>query len=178
MKRIILLSISILSLYNSYSQDHGFGDNKIALIGGIGQSKTTFNSETDNTDFTFQQSVGFFINKHVLTGFGFEFGSSDTKSLVLMGRYYKNTQTRFSLFGSAEIKYSVTNLDDSRMREYGISFSPGFNYFITDALAFETKLGSLGYTYSYDKDNKDDKSNNLSFGVNLKNINIGIICTF
>ena len=177
MKKIYLSIAAIFIALTSFSQEKGFSDNKNLIIGTLGGS-STFSTKSDSTEFTWEQKFGYFINKNVVAGIGFEFGSSDKYTLDAFVRYYYTPQNKFSFFTGAEVKYITSNVQEIKMRGLGVSVYPGINYFITDGLAIKSSIGLLNYSTESEKNNTSNTTNKFNLDLKLKTINIGLICSF
>lgn len=178
MKNFILPLIALFFSFATNAQKTGFGENKIVLIGTVGEGSTTFNSDEDETSFTWNQRFGYFFNQNIHVGLGFEFGSEDKYALTAYSRYYITPQKQFSLFAGADLKYLTNTKEGSETKGIDFSLYPGITYFITERLALESSLGLMNFSTIHDKNDKSNKTNSFNVNMNLKSLNIGLICTF
>ncbi|MEN1783836.1 MAG: hypothetical protein AAGF77_01745 [Bacteroidota bacterium] len=93
-------------------------------------------------------------------------------------RGYWSLHQRLALFGQAEYRYFKTTLESidefpitgTRKNEtngYFVGVRPGVTYFISDVIALEATLGSLGYLNSKFENDQGREVNASSFDFSL-----------
>ena len=110
---------------------------------------------------------------------------SNEFSAGLFGRYYWMPASKFSIFAELGVDYMNTSEDSGvsgaekfKTNGFGFAFAPGINYFLNNHFALEAKWGVLGFN-SVKADVEGAKAtNNFNLGVNLSNINLGLVYKF
>lgn len=154
-------------------------------------SQTRQNSDTKYSRFNFTPSFGYFVVDNFAIGAMLSLGSETNDngtsktvatsfSLGPVARYYMFTSNdKFAFYGQALIlfgssSYNNTPAPDSKSSSIYFNVSPGFAYFFNEHWALELQLEGLAISSSDpDKDNNDDKSTYVSFGVNSFNPTLG-----
>jgi len=60
----------------------------------------------------------------------------------------------------------------------GFEFAPGFKYFVSDHFAIETTFGVLGYNSVKPDYSGAESTDTLNIGLDLANINFGLVYKF
>ena len=105
------------------------------------------------------------------------------------GRYYFTPSSKFSIFGQLGASYQFSKFEyaadyggETKTNGFVVAVAPGINYFISSHFALEATFGILSYTTSkpdYDAMFADETStNSFEFGLNLSNINLGLVYKF
>lgn len=160
---------------NTYSKGFSFGfipkigytiANDLTVGLGIGmeyaKSEDNYNDEESTN-----KSLGYIINPFIRKNFG----AGKNLSLFLQA------EGRYSLY---ERKYSDSDSYEDPSKRLFIGLRPGLNYFLSNKIALEATIGSLGYNYSsykYDIDSASSKreSNTFNFDLSTSNINLGVL---
>jgi len=153
-----------------------------------------------SNQFTVSPKVGYFVSNNIAIGVSLtylsatedmsdsNFGSVEEKTTGFeagaFGRYYFMPASRFSVFaqvyaGYATAKYEVEAYQsESKSNGFGFEFAPGFNYFVSDHFAIETTFGVLGYNSVKPDYNGAESTDTLNIGLDLANINFGLVYKF
>lgn len=97
-------------------------------------------------------------------------------------RYYKGVGKKMSLFLQGEGRYSYTEgdqniINSSSTKSIFVGIRPGFVYMLTNSLALESTIGSLGYLNSKLESQQNDgegEFNTFSLSLNMSNIFFGM----
>ncbi|GGX03289.1 porin family protein [Aquimarina muelleri] len=196
MKKIILTALAVVSFTLASAQEEngsGFAKGDVFISGGFGFGSEKTGDDKTNT-FNISPRVGFFVSENIAAGARInfssekrEFGTNEetysTTSLGAFGRYYISPASKFSLFGELGVDYIASKFKeegepDDKSNGFGFGFAPGVSYFISNNFALEATWGILGYrTVKPDVDNAES-TNNFDFGVDLQNINLGLVYKF
>lgn len=195
MKKVILTVAAIFAFGFANAQETtegGFANGDVFITGavGFGSSKT---GEAKTNSFEVSPSVGFFVTPNIALGgrLGFssekeEEGADELKTTAftvgVFGRYYVTPAAKFSLFGELAADYGTSKVDDGtndfKANGFGVQVAPGVSYFLGKNFAIEATWGVLGYnTVKPDVDGADS-TNNFEFGLNLRDINFGLVYKF
>ncbi|PKB42935.1 outer membrane protein with beta-barrel domain [Cellulophaga sp. RHA19] len=160
---------------NTYSKGFSFGftpkigytiANDLTVGLGIGMDYAK-SEENYNDEESTNKSLGYIINPFIRKNFG--------------------AGKNLSLFLQAEGRYSLYERKDSNSDSYEdpqkkifIGLRPGLNYFLSNKIALEATIGSLGYNYSSYKYRIDSfitkrESNTFNFDLSTSNINLGVL---
>ncbi|WP_299885694.1 outer membrane beta-barrel protein [uncultured Lacinutrix sp.] len=195
---IAVLGFTSVNAQEDSSSKGGFEKGDVFISGSVG-----FGSESQADDktngFTIAPRVGFFVSENIAVGAQLSYGSFTDETKVadttiedkdttfgagVFGRYYFTPDSQFSIFGElaagiSSTKNEQTGVDvDAKSNGFNIGIAPGISYFVSNNIALEASFGVLGY--SSDKADFDgaEARNNFNFGVNLSDINFGIIYKF
>lgn len=199
-----LLSLSALFAFGLASAQEepataGFNKGDVFISGTL-----SFSSQKDgdfkNNQFTVSPKVGYFVDQNIALGvsltylsatqdtFDGDIGMYEQKTTAFeagaFGRYYFNPASRFSIFaqlyaGYVSAKYEVEAFDtESKANGFGFEFAPGFNYFVSDHIALETTFGVLGYNTVKPDFDGAESTDTFNIGLDLANINFGIVYKF
>lgn len=175
----------------------GFAKGDLFISGAVG-----FGSEKQGdyklNSFEIAPSIGYFVTSNIAIGGrlgyesqkeedGFE-TKTNTFSIGAFGRYYFTPASKFSFFGELAANYSSSKIEqegvgalpDTENKEngFGIEVAPGVSYFLNSNLAIEAKFGILGYnTVDPDAEGADSR-NSFNFGLDLRDINLGLVYKF
>ena len=197
MKKLFL--VGALALFAAVSAQEtsteGFaqGDTFITGAVGFGSTKT---GDVKQNNFTISPSVGHFITPNIALGarLGFDNTTNDngtvesktnTFSAGVFGRYYLMPTSKFSIFAELGADYANSSFDSgitgdekSKRNGFGIEFAPGISYFLSNHFALEAKWGILGYTSVKPDVDGATATNNFGFGLDLNDINLGLVYKF
>lgn len=199
MKKLIFAAAALFAFGVSNAQEkdassEGFKNGDIFISGSfnIGSSKYT-NGNYKESSFSVAPSVGFFVTDNIAIGGTIGYGSSkitenegdaDIKvnalSVGAFGRYYTTPASKFSVFGQLGVAYTSTDYDALDYKENGfdVVLSPGVSYFLNNNFAIEASWGALSYTNSKPDFDGAETSNSFEFGLDLNNINFGLLYKF
>ncbi len=198
MKKLIFAAAALFAFGVSNAQEkestEGFKNGDIFISGSfnIGSSKYTEDNYKESS-FSVAPSVGFFVTDNIAIGGTIGYGSSkvtenegdpstkiNTLSVGAFGRYYTTPASKFSVFGQLGVAYSSTDFDalDYKVNGFGVVLSPGVNYFLNNNFAIEASWGALSYTNSKPDFDGAETSNSFEFGLDLDNINFGLLYKF
>lgn len=194
-KTILMLALAFgMGAYaqDSTSESKGFSTGDFTVTGSVGFGSTKVNDQKSNT-FQFAPMVGYHITDNFSLGLFAAIGSTktdpaDEKSSTFavgpMARYYFNPKNDFSFFlqlaaGFQGEKHSSPGDEDEKYNGFGVAFSPGVSYFVSDNFAIQAHVGIISYdTMKLDDDNVDLKRDNFNFGWNSANLNFGLLYKF
>ncbi len=206
-KTLILAFITLLAITTVKAQDEskaavsgdGFSMADIFVSGSV-----SFGTDNDgnlsSNQFNFSPQVGYFIDDYIAIGGRFGYVSStgeiasiidpnatiDDKTTTLnigaFGRYYFTPENNFSFFG--ELAAGISNIKrevgqaEGKGNGWFINAAPGINYFLSYNFAIEASVGLIGYdSFKIDEENADTQSA-FNIGVNLSDINLGVVYRF
>lgn len=197
MKKLLVVgAVALFASMNAQETETvGFAKGNTFITGavGFGTQKT---GDVKSNDFTISPSVGHFITPNIALGarLGFENTTNDngtiesksnTFSAGVFGRYYWMPASRFSLFAELGADYAnstfesgVAGDDKDKANGFGIEFAPGISYFLSNHFALEAKWGVLGYSSVKPDVDGATATNRFGFGVNLSDINLGLVYKF
>jgi len=196
-----------LSNAQEATDGNGFSQGDVFISGSVGYNSTE-TGDAKRTDFNVIPRAGYFVTSNIAIGLqlgyskqvstvegaisGEELESSDTTTeFGVFGRYYFSPAGNFSLFADVSAAYgSIKQEDDffdpfdgvstveSKANGFFAGFAPGVNYFISDHFSLEATFGVLSYSTVNPDDEEADSTNNFNIGLNLSNINLGIVYKF
>ena len=198
MKKVVLAAIAIMACGFVNAQDGGFSKGSVFVSGGFGYSSTEF-ANVKTTNFAFTPRVGYFASKNIAIGLAV--GNNSIKSVNgsnrvakinefsvgAFGRYYFTPDSKFSVFG--ELGFNINSSKNtvtqpfnpdfkSKSNGFGVAFAPGISYFLSKKFAMEATWGILGYE-SFKEDTPNATTNTaFALGLNLSNINLGLVYKF
>ena len=196
MKKLLVLgAFALFGAMNAQETSEGFAKGSTFITGsvGVGSTKT---GDVKSNNFSIAPSVGHFVSSNIAVGarLGFENvtndnGTIETKTNTftagVFGRYYWMPASKFSIFAELGVDYAnasfdsdVTGFEKSKANGFGFEFAPGINYFLNNNFALEAKWGVLGYNSVKPDFDGAKATNNFNFGVNLSNINLGLVYKF
>ena len=195
MKKVILTAIAVLGFTFANAQTGGFAKGDAFISGAltVGSTKT---GDVKTSGFEIEPKVGYFVSENIAVGARLGFSNlteddgedkikSNEFSAGLFGRYYWMPASKFSIFAELGVDYMNTSEDSGvsgaekfKTNGFGFAFAPGINYFLNNHFALEAKWGVLGFN-SVKADVEGAKAtNNFNLGVNLSNINLGLVYKF
>lgn len=194
MKKLLpVIIVMIASLIESNAQT---SQGSLSFGGSIGVTNSKdedAGEDTQNFQFRFQPSAGYFVIDNLMVGLNLSLtvekeddglGGDDKVNTFLVGpfaRYYKFTSNeKFAFFGQAGMQFGTrTNRPDgqneSKEGSFNIYLSPGFSYFFNEHWAMDLTLEGISFSsYDPNKDNDNDKYTEFNFGVSSLNPQIGV----
>lgn len=202
MKKLILASaIALFGMVNAQENETvGFVKGDTFITGAFGYSNTSEGTAENNT-FTIAPSVGYFVNPNIAIGARAGYTNSkstdvvatvniknvtDTFKVGAFGRYYWTPAARFSLFGELNANYGnlkYTNTvgsvsTDYKANGFDMGLAPGVSYFISKNFALEATWGILNYNSIKPDVAGADSSDNFSIGLDMNDLNLGLVYKF
>lgn len=186
--------VLLLTVFISISAKAQTASGNMMIGGGISFSSQSYQSNSDvgNSSFNFSPDFGYFVADNFAVGAAFRLGTSTNDNAISKtqtttvgfgpyARYYKFTSNEnFAFFGQAQFLLSSSTEDDTPGDETKSSFvefsiSPGFSYFLTKHWALDLRFQGLVITSTDpNKDNDDDKSTVITFGINSFSPTFGV----
>ena len=198
MKKVILSVAAVFAFGFANAQEtvsEGFTNGDVFISGAVGfeSSKT---GDVKTNVFEVAPSVGFFVTPNIAVGGRVGFTSqkeedvfetkTNTFTIEAFGRYYATPAAKFSFFGELAVNYGTSKIEgetplgdfESKSDGFGVQVAPGVSYFLSKNIAIEAKWGVLGYnTVKPDADGAES-TDTFEFGLNLRDINFGIVYKF
>ncbi|RYJ45747.1 porin family protein [Flavobacterium beibuense] len=192
----VLLSLTALfafGLVSAQDTNGGFANGDLFISGTVGFSNES-TGDVKSNGFTVSPRLGYFVSENIAVGVSLGYTSTTDKApntedetlsmleVGAFGRYYFTPANKFSLFGQLGVAYASNKWEqgdlEAKSNGFNIGLAPGINYFVSDHLALEATFGILGY--STDKPDTDgaESTDTFEFGVDMSNINFGIVYKF
>jgi hypothetical protein len=198
MKKIYLTAAAVFAFGFANAQDVnessvGFKNGDVLLGGSfnISSKKYSENENFKENNFTIAPKISFFVTDNIALGLGLGLGSKktvklegdnevkiNTTSRTAFGRYYTAPASKFSIFGQLLVKWDTVNFDAYKENSFGFELAPGVNYFLNKHFALEATWGTLSYSTSKKGIPFAKSSNAFELGLNLDDINLGIVYKF
>jgi len=195
MKKIaFLLVFSLVSTFIYAQEEPEFGFNKGDLfLSGNVLFGTDTTDDTKRTNIEFNPVIGYFISDHFTLQGGFlvsymkledRINGSDLDTnglgIGLGTSYFFTPKRQFSFLLNLSGFYQRFNALDIVRNEIDFNrttfqFSPGLNYFISENFALQATFGFLSYTSSSSNDQVASDLSQFAVGLNLSNVNFGIL---
>ena len=200
MKKLLfpfILWFSLLSaLAQEKSKNNGFANKDIYVSGTFSYLSKDYDDD-EISSFTFAPAIGYFVSNKTSLELGLLFGSSENEyfniynvesKITNFGAglgivHFFNPEKKFSFTFGGAITYSSLKAKyyprwedgTSKITVFGVSLSPGVNYFISKNIALRASLGAI--TYLHEKADAADAEAIQTFNINLNlsNINFGIL---
>lgn len=195
MKKVLFLIFVTTFSSAIYSQStvEGFSKGSLFAGGQVSFSSEKFD-ENEARGFSFNPRIGYFLSNNLAVGVNVGFATSkeeqgvviksdfSSTSFGVFGRYYFTPANKFSVFGNLGANYSTTTNKtlnpDLKINGFGVSLSPGINYFISKKIAIETSIGLLSYSTSKPDIDGAESTNSFDFNLGLDNLSFGLIFKF
>lgn len=199
MKKVILTVAAIFAFGFANAQETtegGFSNGDVFISGSVGFSSTKTGNQKDN-GFEIAPSVGFFVTNNIVLGGRLGYSSNkqendqdgfdvETKSnsfqVGAFGRYYFTPASKFSFFGELGVDYVTTKSEinvpvseEYKVNGFAVQVAPGVSYFLNNRLALEATFGILGYATAKPDFPGAEKTNVFNFGLDTRDISLGII---
>ncbi len=195
----MLTALAVVSFMFANAQDggdssEGYANGDIFISGSFGYNSETEGDRKNNT-FAINPRLGFFVADNIAVGgkIGYQstniepVGGAETKingfTIGAFGRYYFTPANKFSVYGEFGVDYVTANVDDGtdpdvKSNGFNVGGGPGVSYFLSSNFALEATWGVLQYrTIKPDFDGAESQDN-FDFGVNLDDINLGLVYKF
>lgn len=191
MKKVILvaaLAIFGLSANAQEANNGGFAKDDVFISGSVGYASEEVADEK-STVFEIAPAVGYFVSENIALGLQLGYqsaksetptGESEANTLAVgaFGRYYFMPASRFSLLGQLGVQYQSTDYDVYKDSGFGVALAPGISYFVSEHFALEATFGILGYSTSKPDFDGAESTDSFAFGVDMRDINIGVVYKF
>lgn len=198
MKKVLLTAAAVFAFGFANAQEknessEGFENGDVFLSGSFNISSKKY-SENDNfkeNEFTVAPKIGFFVTDNIALGLGLglsslkieeeegdpEFKVNNT-TISGFGRYYSSPASKFSVFGQLSVEYSTLKFGSTKVNSFGFELAPGVSYFLNKHFALEATWGALSYATAKVDLPFAESSNAFELGLNLDDINLGLVYKF
>ncbi|HET8808649.1 MAG TPA: porin family protein [Flavobacteriaceae bacterium] len=192
-KGLLIAAIAVFGFTSANAQETsngGFAQGDLFISGAVGfGSQKTGDAKTNS--FEIAPRLGYFVSENIAVGIALGYQNSksedalgnetediSTLALGAFGRYYFMPANQFSLFGQLGVEYLSTeyNIADVKVSGFGASLAPGISYFVSNNFALEATFGILGY--STVEPDGGESTDTFQFGVDMNDINFGIVYKF
>ncbi len=202
MKKLLLSAAAVFAFTYANAQETtstgGFSTGDVFISGsvGFGSEKT---GDFKTNEFNFSPRVGYFVSENIALGVALGYSSVtadeefaglgifETKTTAFevgaFGRYYFMPSNQFSLFTQLGVNYGTAKLEVdseevSKVNGFNVEFAPGVSYFISEHFALEASFGILSYTTVKPDADDADSTNTFQFGLDMSDINLGLVYKF
>jgi len=194
MKKVLLSAVALLAFGFANAQEEekgngGFSKGSMFVSGTVGYDSAKFGDAKSN-ELTFSPAFGYFVTENIALGARLDVASgenyAETKTSTfgaeVFGRYYFTPASQFSVFGEAAVGFGSSKDEyagggEDKYNTFGINAGVGVSYFLNSNWAIEAGWGALGYN-TEKQDGADDSENKFNLGLNLSNINLGLVYKF
>ncbi|MFC5045665.1 porin family protein [Aquimarina hainanensis] len=193
MKKLMFTALAVLAFTFANAQEEGFTKGSSFVSGSFGFNSESTGDVKDNS-FNFSPRAAYFLTENIAAGAKLGFTSRKQENgtdpeiktneftIGAFGRYYFTPATKFSVFAELELDYNTRKVEvgngDTKFNGFGIGFAPGVNYFLNKNFAIEATWGALNYrTFKQDVSGAES-TDNFNIGVNLDDINFGLVYKF
>lgn len=207
MKKLVLSLSALLAFGLANAQEtttEGFKKGDTFISGGIGFSSQKTGENDKTNQYNISPRAAYFVTNNIALGVSLNYshrkidGSFDTGTNIqkdnslsagVFGRYYFTPANKFSFFAQLGVDYVSTKSTlkgdnynmDYKTNGVNVGFAPAISYFISDHFALEALFGVL--SYSSTKPNNDTvvqgpSTNTFNVGLNLSDINLGLVYKF
>jgi hypothetical protein len=180
----------------------GFKRGDAFISGSVGFNHIK-NRNVESNSFNVSPKVAYFVNNNIALGASlayysvnedvntYEYGMYEQKRNSFSGgifaRYYVTPSNKFAVFAQLGAAYSTNRYET---QEYGskatingfdVQLAPAISYFVSNHFALEATLGLLSYSTYKPGNNSvagEESDNNFNIGLNLSNINFGVVYKF
>jgi len=193
MKKMFLTAIAVCTLTFMNAQEDGFSKGDIFISGSFGlDSQST--GDIKSSSFEITPRVGFFVSDNIAVGARIGYTSSkeevpftgeqktNTINAGAFGRYYFTPSSKFSVFGELGFEYASSKQEQGvaelKINGFGVNVGPGVSYFLSDHFSLEAFWGAIGYATATPDFDGAESTDAVTFGVNLDDINLGLVYKF
>lgn len=201
MKKVLLSVAAVLAFGIASAQDadktsggKGFANGDLFMTGAVGfSSESTGDFKTNS--FTIAPSAGLFVSDNIAVGLNIGFtsikdedpvdGDVDTSlfGIGAFGRYYATPANDFSFFAQLGFQYNTGKQEfegggELKVDGFEIALRPGVSYFISEHFALEASIGALRYATSEPDVDGAESTDEFELGVDLTEVNLGLIYKF
>jgi len=195
MKKLILAAVAVFTLGFVNAQDGGFTKGDIFASGSFGYSSQS-TGDIKSSSFEFTPRIGFFVSDNIAVGARLGYTTAkqeapfttevktNTFNAGAFGRYYFTPSNKFSVFGEFGVEYASSKRDpgiinnEDKVTGFGVNVGPGVSYFLSDHFALEAFWGAIGYASAKPDFDGAESTNAFTFGVDLSDINLGLVYKF
>lgn len=200
MKKLILSAVAVFAFTFANAQEateanggKGFSAGDVFISGSVGfQSEKT--GDIKSNEFNIMPRAAYFVNNNIAIGLQAGFASSKNETpgvpdvkvnafeIGAFGRYYFTPANDFSIFGQLDFAYATAKrkqdgTPDQKIDGFNVGLAPGVSYFLSKNIAIEATFGLLGYN-TVEVDGAADSTDTFNIGLDLNNINFGIVYKF
>lgn len=201
MKKVILSVATVLAFGIASAQDadktsggKGFANGDLFMTGTVGFSSEKTGDFKTNT-FTIAPSAGLFVTNNIAVGLNIGFTSAKEEDPIdgdvdttlfgigAFGRYYATPANDFSFFGQLGFNYFTGKQEfegggELKVDGFEIALRPGISYFVSEHFALEASIGALRYETSEPDTDGAESTDTFELGVDLTEINFGLLYKF
>jgi len=197
MKKLILSLAAVASFTFASAQEqevetYGFNEGDMFVSGSFGIGSTKFPDDSKENTFNISPRFGYFLNDFIAVGAqagyskqkkenanGDDVVDNSTFTIGAFGRYYLMPAQKFSFFGELGLGYGTTeDINDNKVNGVNIEVAPGLSYFVSKHFALEATFGILGYNSVKPDESGAESTYSFHFGLNMDDINLGLIYKF
>lgn len=197
MKKLILSLAAVASFTFASAQEqevetYGFNEGDMFVSGSFGIGSTKFPDDSKENTFNISPRFGYFLNDFIAVGAqagyskqkeenanGDDVVDNSTFTIGAFGRYYLMPAQKFSFFGELGLGYGTTeDINDNKVNGVNIEVAPGLSYFVSKHFALEATFGILGYNSVKKDESGAESTDSFDFGLNMDDINLGLIYKF
>ncbi len=187
---LAVVSFTFANAQDGTSGSEGFTKGDVFISGSFGFN-TSSTGDNKTNSFEISPRAGYFVSENFAIGgrVGYQsisqennVGDFDTNifSIGGLGRYYFTPANKFSIFGELGLDYFSINTDngtlDTTTDGFGVGVIPGVSYFLSSNFALEATWGLLSYSTSNPE--QGESTDNFVIGLNLDDINLGLVYKF
>jgi outer membrane protein len=195
MKKVLLTAVAVFSLTLVNAQEEkgngaGFSKGNTFFSGAFSLTSTNNkNTDVKTSGFGIETKIGEFVSEKIAIGVKFGYASDKSKnatvdlsddsiiSVGVFGRYYTTAANQFSLFG--QLGFDYVSVKDNmaggmKVNGWGLAFTPGMNYFVSDNWAIEATIGSLGYGTAKEDVAGAKEVSSFDLSLDLRAISFGV----
>lgn len=191
----ILTMVFGLSIVNAQDEvtTGGFAKGDFYASGSIGFGTQNSPGDFKDNAFTIMPAFGYFVSDNIAIGAELglmtnksKSGSTTTSnvnqfSAGVYGKYYFTPANQFSFFtklGVGTFSWEDKEVSNSKVNGFEVAFVPGINYFLSNCIALQASIGTLGYSTSKPDVSGAESTDTFGFNLNLKDINFGVVYNF
>ena len=196
MRKLLFAAIAVFAfgMANAQEGDNGsFSKGDVFISGsfGFGSQKYTAGGNYKEDNFEVMPRVGYFVSENIALGLGLGYSTSsvqvtenadeskvNTIAAQAFGRYYFTPASQFSVFGQLSVEYASVDFDPVKVNGFGVALAPGVNYFLSKNFALEASWGVLSYASAKADVTGAESSTDFNLGLDLDNINLGLVYKF
>ena len=189
---ICFLAIQSVKAQNYDDGGHnGFKKGDQFISGLVGYNSISQPDKSKERTFKVSPRYGYFLNDFIAVGgrLGYTYnieknraGEATSKNISYavegFGRYYLLPGSQFSVFGELAVGFGQNrNIIGDWTNGINAGFSPGLSYFLGQHFALEATFGVISYN-TVNPRGVSGTTDNFQVGIDLENINFGIIYKF
>jgi len=196
MKKLFFTVLAVFAFVFVNAQEEenvGFSNGDFYVSGAIGFGSQSTGDVKSNT-FEFSPSAAYFVSDNIAVGLNLGITTrteelpfvddidTNTFNIGAFGRYYATPSNKFSLFGQLGFDYVSGKQEqgstEAKFDGFSFGVAPGLSYFVSKSFAIEASVGVLNYTTVEPDAPNAESTDTFTFGVDLADINFGIIYKF